>query len=250
MQGIVLSAAVAAAVVLCAVAWISRRKLRYRRFEVAAFDDIKTKARTGDIILFHKTSRNGLLDALELDVLSPLLFGETEFRHSGVIVKKDDGLFVVECADEFHSGHSQATYLSKGAAVRVVELETLLREYSRDNGGPHFGIKHIDREIPLPTLYAELEHYGQIKYLKRHKTGYVLFSHFFLPKALHQRIVHAYRNQMMCSEFIHSLLNRCRVLKDYPSKLFVPYYIENSAIFRKLEIAKYSDVHRFTHSRS
>lgn len=250
MQGSLLSAAIAATVVLCFMAWISRRKLRYQRYEVVDFNDVKANARTGDIILFHKKSRNGFIDILELDVLSPLLFGETEFRHCGIIVKKDEGLFVVECADEFHSGHSQATYLSQGAAVRLVALETLLSEYAKDNGSPHFGIKHIDQEIPLHSLFAVLDEYGPIKYLKTHQTGYILFSHFFLPNAMHQRIVHAYKNRMMCSEFMHSLLNRCKVLKDYPPKSFVPYYIENSAVFQKLEIVKYSDIHRFTYSRS
>lgn len=46
-------------------------------------------------------------------------------------------------------------------------------------------------------------------------------------------------------EFVHSLLNKCGVLKDYPSKLFAPYTIENTAAFREFEIVKYSEVVRF-----
>jgi hypothetical protein len=247
MQGIVLSAAIAAVLAVCGDAWICRRRRRYQRQQLADFNEVRAKAKTGDIILFHKTSRNGLMDVLELDLVSPVLFGQTEFRHCGIIVKRDDELFVVECADEFHSGHSKATYLTQGKAVRLIALETALCEYTRDNGNPHFGIKYIAHEIPLRTLYTALEQHAGISYLKRHKTAQVLFSHAFFPRALHHRIANAYKNEMMCSEFVHSVLNKCHVLKDYPSKLFVPYYIANSAVFQALEIVKYSDVVRFAY---
>lgn len=247
MQGLVLSVAVAAVLAVCGDAWIRRRQRRYQRYQLADFNEIRAKAKTGDIILFHKTSRTGLVDMLELDVLSPVLFGQTEFRHCGIVLKKDEELFVLECADEFHSGHSKAKYLTEGKGVRLIALETALCEYAKDNGNAHFGIKYIAHEIPLLMLDAALKHYAAINYLKTHKTAQVLFSHAFFPRALHQRIVNAYKNEMMCSEFVHSVLNKCQVLKDYPSKLFVPYYIANSAVFQKLEIVKYSDVVRFAY---
>ncbi len=228
--------------------WIDRRKLRYKRHEIFNFDRVAPAAKTGDILLFHKTNRSGLLDTLELDLLSPLLFNENEFRHSGVIVRENGELFVVECADEFHSGHSEARYLTAGNGIRLVPLETLLDAYNRDNGDPHFGIKHISSEIPVQSLYATLQQYGSIDYLKVHKSACVFLSHVLLPTALHLRIVDAFKNEMMCSEFVHSLLNRCGVLKDYPSKVFAPYYLEDPAVFKKLEIVKYSDIVRFRYS--
>ena len=228
--------------------WIDKRKLRYKDQEIRDFASVVSDTKTGDILLFHKTNRSGLLDTLELDVLSPMLFDENEFRHSGIIVRENRELFVVECADEFHSGHSDARYLTAGNGIRMVPLETLLDAYNRDNGDPHFGIRHISREIPTEQLYAEVEEYGAIDYLKVHKSACVFLSRVLLPEALHLRVVDAFRNEMMCSEFVHSLLNRCGVLKDYPSKVFAPYYLEDPVVFKELEIVSYSDIVRFSYA--
>jgi len=229
--------------------WLKRRQLRYKRHTIVEFDDIRADTRTGDILLFHKTSRNGLVDALEQDVVSPLLFSENEFRHSGIVVRKAGELFVMECADRFHSGHGEATYLTKGNGIRIVPLETLLEAYNRDNGDPHFGIRHISEEISFDKIEATLEQYGPIDYLRMHRSAYVFLSCAVLPKRLQPGVLEKYRNEMMCSEFVHSLLSRCGVLRDYPSKLFAPYTIENSAAFREFEIVKYSEVVRFRYGR-
>jgi len=71
-----------------------------------------------------------------------------------------------------------------------------------------------------------------------------------LPKKIYNRIVKRFDNEMMCSEFVHNFLNRSGVLGDYPSKLFMPYYIEDDKRFKKLEIVKYSDIVRFTYGTS
>jgi hypothetical protein len=44
---------------------------------------------------------------------------------------------------------------------------------------------------------------------------------------------------------VHHFLNKSGVLKDYPSKVFMPYYIENDDLFKSLEIIPYSDIIRF-----
>ena len=228
--------------------WIDKRKLRYKGQEILDFASVCADAKTGDILLFHKTNRSGLLDTLELDVVSPLLFDQNEFRHSGIIVRENGELFVVECADEFHSGHSEARYMTEGKGIRLVPLEKLLDAYNRDNGDPHFGIRHISREIPAGQVHAVLNNYGAIDYLKVHKSACVFLSHVLLPEKLHLRVVDKFRNEMMCSEFVHSLLNRCGVLKDYPSKVFAPYYLEDPEVFKELEIVSYSDIVRFRYT--
>jgi hypothetical protein len=225
--------------------WLSRRKLRYKEQPIVPFEQIRDRARTGDIILFHKTTRNGLLEALELDVLSPLIFAETEFRHCGIVIRKNGELYAMECAGELHSGHTEATYLTKGTGIRLVPIETLLEAYNRDNGDPHFGIKYISEEIPTHRLQATLAEYESVNYLKLHKILCIFLSHLLLPRKLYRKIADSLRNEMMCSEFVHSFLNRCGVLKDYPSKLFMPYYIEDSDVFQKLEFVKYSEIVRF-----
>lgn len=233
------------------IPWIRRRQRRYKNAPITDFESIRGKLQTGDIILFHKTTRNGFLDALELDVLSPLVFGRNEFRHSGIILRQDDELYVIECADRFHSGHSVATYLTAGNGIRRVALEPLLHAYNVDNGGdPHFGIKHVAAPIEPRAIDETLKGYGRIDYLKMHKSAWAYLSSIFLPQAMHQRIIAGYRQEMMCSEFVHSLLNRCGVLKDYTSKVFMPYYIENPGIFTKLEIVPYSDIVRFAYGGS
>ncbi len=241
---------VAAIGVMWLLKWIDRRKLRYKSQHILDFESVAPAAKTGDILLFHKTNRSGLLDTLELDVVSPLLFDENEFRHSGIIVRENDALFVVECADEFHSGHSDARYLTAGNGIRMVPLETLLDAYNRHNGDPHFGIRHIAQPIPVERVYSSIEEYGAIDYLKVHKSACVFLSRVLLPESLHLRVVDAFRNEMMCSEFVHSLLNRCGALKDYPSKVFAPYYLEDPAVFKELEIVSYSDIVRFRYTGS
>jgi hypothetical protein len=227
------------------MSWLSRRRLRYKNRAIVPFEQIRDRAKTGDIILFHKTTRNGLLDTLELDVLSPMAFGETEFRHCGIIIRMDAGIHVMECADELHSGHEEATYLTKGTGIRLVPIENLLAAYTRDNGDPHFGIKFISQEIPSHKLQTTIDEYSSVNYLKLHKLLYIFLSRAVLPRKVHQKIADSFSNEMMCSEFVHSFLNKCGVLKDYPSKVFMPYYIEDPGIFQKLEIVKYSEIVRF-----
>lgn len=231
------------------VRWIRSRQRRYKNARIIGFDAIRDELKTGDIILFHKTTRNGFLDALELDVLSPLVFGRNEFRHSGIILRQDDELFVIECADRFHSGHSAATYLTAGNGIRRVPLEPLLHAYNVDNGGePHFGIKHIATPIDPGAIEATVRGYGRIDYLAMHRSALAFLSNVFLPRSMHQRIIARYKQEMMCSEFVHSLLNRCGALKDYNSKVFMPYYIENTNVFGKLEVVEFSDIVRFAYS--
>jgi hypothetical protein len=248
---VLITLAVLATAGVAATRWIRRRQRRYKNAPIVGFDEIRDDLKTGDIILFHKTTRNGFLDALELDVLSPLVFGRNEFRHSGIILRQNDELFVIECADRFHSGHSVATYLTAGNGIRRVPLEPLLHAYNVDNGGePHFGIKHIAQPIDPGAIDSTLGSYGRIDYLAMHRSAWAFLSNAFLPQSTHQRIIAGYRQEMMCSEFVHSLLNRCGALKDYNSKVFMPYYIENAEVFSALEIVKFSEIVRFAYSGS
>lgn len=228
--------------------WLQNRKLRYKNQRIVAFEEIRDRARTGDIILFHKTTRKGLVETLEVDVLSPMVFDKTEFRHCGIVVRQDAGLFVMECADQLHSGHNDAIYLTEGTGIRMVPIDALLTAYNRDNGDPHFGIKHITEEIPRENIAAFVREYSRVNYLKIHKIITVLLSHLVLPKRIYNRIAKRFENEMMCSEFVHNFLNRSGVLRDYPSKLFMPYYIENDSRFKELEIVKYSDIVRFRYT--
>ena len=226
--------------------WIERRRLRYKKHPTVGFSEVRGRLRTGDIILFHKTSRTGFIDSLELDFVSPLFFKANEFRHSGIIVRHESEIFVLECAERFHSGHSLATYPTGGNGIRRVSLEPLLDAYSRDNGDPHFGVKFIGEELPVDRVYEVLSGYGPVNYLKMQRSLPLFLTKFFLPNPIRRSVLDAYRHEMMCSEFVHSFLNRCGALASYPSKLLAPYSIENQRFFQKLEIVPYSDIVRFT----
>jgi hypothetical protein len=225
--------------------WLDRRRFRYKKHRIVSLDDVKSALRTGDIILFHKTARNGLLDTLELDFLAPLFFPANEFRHSGIVVRRDDRLFVVECTEEFHSGHSHARYPTGGKGIREVPLEPLLDAYTRDNGDPHFGVRHIRSEIDADVLMSIVREIGPVSYLKASRSIPIYLSSFFLPPALHSKIIERHSSAMMCSEFVHSVLASCGALGEYPSKIFAPYVIENSHLFERHDRAGYSEIVRF-----
>jgi hypothetical protein len=224
------------------------RRSRYKSGTFRKFEEVSAALRTGDIILFHKTKRTGFVDSLELDVISPLIFGRNEFRHCGIVMRDGDDIFVLECADEKHSGYGAATYVTGGNGLRVVEIEALMREYTRDNGDPHFGILHIEREIPLPLFREVLSGYENVDYMKTHRTALVLFANAILPTPWSRNFASRYEGTMMCSEFLHHFLHRCGVLEPYHSKTFVTYAIENRIVFRSLQRVRYSEIVRFNYS--
>jgi hypothetical protein len=228
--------------------WIRRRRLRYKRHGIIGFDVARRAVNTGDIILFHKTNRSGVLDVLELDFLSPLIFGQTEFRHAGIMLREGEQLFVIECADRLHSGYDSATYLTGGNGIRKVPLETLLAAYNRDNGDPHFGFRHVGMAISPDKLREVIASYRAIDYLPMTVTVGLLCAYWLLPRSRFERRAAAHANHMMCTEFVHHVLNRCGALRDYPSKVFMPYYIEDAKRFSALEAVPFSPIVRFRYS--
>lgn len=220
--------------------------MRYKRHPAVSFADVRDRLKTGDIILFHKTARSGFIDSLELDFVSPVFFRANEFRHSGIIVRHDDEVKVLECAEERHSGYSEASYPTGGTGIRFVPLESLLDAYTRDNGQPHYGVRFIDAEIPADVVFDALSEYGPVGYLKMQRSIPLFLTKFILPGRIRARVLDAFRHEMMCSEFVHSILNRCGALADYPSKLVAPYSIEDDGFFRRLARVPFSDIVRFT----
>ena len=231
------------------VGWLERRRFRYKRHPVLPLQEVRGSLKTGDIILFHKTARTGILDTLEMDVLGPLFFDPNEFRHSGIIVRRGDELFVIEVTEERHSGAAHASYPVGGSGIREVPLEPLLAAYTRDNGDPHFGVRFIPSEIDETALMSRVREIGPVIYLKARRSISIYLASFFLPPRVHRRIMNRYSGEMMCSEFVHSVLAACGALRDYPSKLFAPYVIENPKLFERYDIAGYSEVVRFVLQR-
>ena len=225
--------------------WIDRRRFRYKKDGILPFARVRESLRTGDIILFHKTARTGLLDTLELDFVAPLFFERNEFRHSGIVVRRGDSLSVVECTEPRHSGYAHASYPTGGIGIREVPLEPLLESYTRDNGDPHFGVRHIPVEIPVAKLMSQVNALGPVGYLHARRSIPIYATSLFLPARVHARIIQRYADEMMCSEFVHSVLASCGALKPFPSKVFAPYLIENARLFARHDLVGYSDIIRF-----
>ena len=227
------------------MSWLDRRRSRYKGSNLLALSDVRDELKTGDILLFHKASRNGILDTLEMDVIAPLFFRETEFRHCGIVVRRDNSLAVLECADQFHSGHHIASYPHGKSGIREVELEPLLDKYSEDNAEAHFGVRLIPNEIPLDTMMSAVNDIGPVSYLSAYRFAWIFFSSYLMPRRVFHKLVDIHATQMMCSEFVHATLARCGALRDYTSKIFAPYIIENPDHFKRHDKVGYSDIVRF-----
>jgi len=228
-----------------ATGWIERRRFRYKKHSTIQLDEIRGSLKTGDIILFHKTARTGILDTLELDFVAPLFFATNEFRHSGIVVRRGDDLSVVECTEETHTGYAHAAYPFGGKGIREVRLELLLDSYTRDNGVPHFGVKLIRNEIDPNRLIGTVKDLGPVNYLKASRSIPLFALSLMLPHRALSKLIDRYRSEMMCSEFVHSVLAKCGALAEYPSKVFAPYVFENQHLFDRFDIAGYSDIVRF-----
>ena len=228
-----------------ATGWLTRRRFRYKTHRTVQLNEVRGDLKTGDIILFHKTARTGILDTLELDFVAPFFFPTSEFRHSGIVVRRGDSISVVECTEEFHSGHLHARYPFGGKGIREVPLEPLLESYTRDNGDPHFGVRLIRNEIDADELMRVVREFGPVSYLKASRSISIYAASLFLPRSVHSRVIQRYKHEMMCSEFVHSALASCGALREYPSKIFAPYVIENPDLFSRHDLAGYSDVVRF-----
>jgi hypothetical protein len=103
----------------------------------------------------------------------------------------------------------------------------------------------IPAEIDETVLMARVREIGPVTYLRARRSISIYVASFFLPRAIHRRIMERYSGEMMCSEFVHSVLAACGALREYPSKLFAPYVIENPKLFERHDLAGYSDVVRF-----
>lgn len=226
--------------------WLVRRRMRYKTHRTLQLAEVRANLRTGDIILFHKTARTGILDTFELDFLAPLFFRTNEFRHCGIVVRRGDDVSVVECTQPQHTGREHAAYPTGGPAIREVPLEPLLESYTKDNGIPHFAVRHIPAEIPAEDLMRVVSEIGPVVYLEGTRSIPLYAASLLMPPGIVSRLIARYSHAMMCSEFVHRVLAECGVLRAAPSKVFPPYVIEGSTEFARYDLIGYSGLIRFT----
>ena len=106
------------------------------------YADIKNKLKTGDIMLFSYKKHQSKIHEIFYYCRTKLL--GSEYGHVGIVIRDNDKLFLLECTDSDHIGNNKSFHFNnygKGG-VRIIELETLLKEYENGYMGI-FGVKFI-----------------------------------------------------------------------------------------------------------
>lgn len=212
----------------------------------AIYDDVKKNLKTGDIILFESMENGSLYGNLKHFVVSSVM--GIKFKHSGIILKFNDQLYLMECCRYRQAGYKYATYINKNndmvpnfsdkpGGVRIIKLDDILREYTREYKG-RFCVKYINEPIPNELILKEFKKYANVKFGNLHKVLSKGLLDIFLSVGPGDSDFH---DTMVCCQFTHKLLLDCNVIKDnISSSVFWPFYYYNG-IFDDLTIIKYSN---------
>lgn len=219
---------------------------KYKDDYIYNYLDIKNKLKSGDIILFSCKNNKSFYNSIEYYLRTELI--GSEYGHVGIIIRNKDKLFILECVSNNHCAKEYALYLNnlKKGGIRIVELETLLKEYLKENDAI-FAIKFISNEIPNNIILKNIEKYIDKTFEDKYKLYIMGFMDVCISHNLSEKIniFCGNNNKSMCSEFVHNFLYECNVLKKYQSKLFWPHLITNDELFSFLEIIKYSKPFKF-----
>lgn len=222
----------------------------YRNDPLYHYQDIKKNMKTGDIILFSCKKNKSIYQKVGYYVRTELI--GCEYGHVGIIVKKDDKLYVLECVSDDHCADIYAKYLNDcgDGGIRLINLEILLQHYYDDYDGL-YAIKFISKEIPYEKIVKELKNYKDTKFQDKKKIFMLGLIDICISHNLSKKLLSTDKNNkiLCCSGFVHHFLNRCGVLKDYPSELFWPHLFVYDDVFKPLEIVKYSKPYRFKYSK-
>lgn len=209
------------------------------------YEDIKKKLKTGDIILFsckkHGSFINKIIYACRTNIVG------SQYGHAGIIIKDPQGkLYIVESCDHNQCSGQHAHHLNKHkkGGVRIIDTDIILKEYYKKYEGI-YAVKFISSEIPYEKFMEKLNKYKNIIFQNRDTLSLLVITDLIISHTLATKIANKCdNNEMICTEFLHSLLYDCKVLKDYPSKIFWPHLI-TSKIFDDLENVKYSKPYKF-----
>ena len=209
------------------------------------YEDIKDKLTTGDIILFSREIYDSVLDKILYDTRTKLL--NSIYGHAGIILKINNVLYIIECCGYYQTGYAHANHLNnqKMGGVRIINLDTILKDYYKNYKGI-CAVKFISREIPNSVIMQNIIKYQNMIFEKGKNVCFLAVADLLISHKFAENISKKFSDKrMFCTEFLHSLLCDCGVLKKYPSKLFWPHCITQK-IFDDLEIIKYSKPYKFT----
>ncbi len=210
------------------------------------YKDLRDHMQTGDIILFSSKKKTNLRSDIEYYLRTDFL--GSEYGHAGIVYRSCDGkLYVIECVSNKHCADKYATYLNKyqKGGIRIIDMEILLHEYTVIDEGL-FAVKFISKKIPNEKIIENLKKYEEKIFENKSRLFFLAFIDMCISHNLCQGVSFICdKNKIMCSEFVHSILYDCNVLKEYPSKLFWPFLITNYEIFSRLENIRYSQPYKF-----
>lgn len=209
------------------------------------FSQLESQFKTGDIILFSCKKYKNLLNKFTYYCRTTLL--GSEYGHAGLVLKYKGKLYIVECTDWDHLGYEDTLHLNnkRKGGIRIIEMEKLLRKYYQENSG-YFGVKFISQEISPEIFIDNLEKYRDVVFEKKYMLVYLAFIDIFVSHQLAETLINVYsdKEKMMCTEFVHRMLNENGALDAYTSKIFWPQKI-NDNDFKNLELVKFSETYRF-----
>jgi hypothetical protein len=218
------------------------------------YDYLRNVLKTGDIILFESMENGSLYGNIKHFVISSVV--GIKFKHSGIVLKHNNELYLLECCRYTQAGYAYATYINKDndlvenvdakpGGVRIIKLDDIIREYTKEYRGK-FCVKFINKEIPNYKLLKAFEKYTYVKFGDLNKVLFKGLLDIFLPFNMEESS--EFKDSMICSEFTHRLLLDCGIIKNnISSSVFWPFYYYNG-IFDNLAIVKYSNPICFNYS--
>lgn len=209
-------------------------------------DYIRGKLKTGDIILFSAQIYDSKLK--EITYTARTSFLGANYGHLGIIYRDGDDIYVVESTNINHIGDDVAFRFNnyKKGGIRIINYDILMQKYSAKHKGI-FSVKFLDKPIPNDKFLKKLVKYKKVIFPNTIKLVCLLIIDVFISKYfakfISSKIIKD--KNMMCSEFVHSMLQDCGVLSYYPSKLFWPFKIATQD-FKNIQKIRYSKPYRFS----
>ena len=209
------------------------------------YDDIKNNFNTGDIILFTCYNHNDLIDRIVYNCRTKLV--GTNYGHSGIILKTDKNIYVIECCGYDQCGFNRAKYLSnkkKNGGIRLIKLYDLLLIYHYKYNAS-FSVMHTSAPIDNNLLINKLNKYIDIDFQQKSILLLLAVTDIFISNEIAKLMaVKIDDKKMICTEFTYKLLEDCGIFKPYPSKLFWPHTFANIKFYDLLNVS-YSEPIKF-----
>jgi len=205
-----------------------------------SYNNIRTKLKTGDIILFT-CNPTSIIEKILYNIRTRLI--GSKYGHAGIVILGNNNkLYLLECIPFDHCEKMHSKYC--GESVRVINLEKILESYSTKYGGT-FAVKFISKSIPNAIVAKHLKKYRNVLFEDSATVCLLAVTDILVSHDLAKDIAaECDPNRMICTEFLHSILRDCNVLKRYPSKLLWPHKFVDGEL-NKLEITSYSDPVQF-----